>query len=727
MGSLERISSMSVREFADKIGAHKIFVTEEAKREYSSVFGDQDISIIIPPLFYVTPELYEKIEMARRQRGKSTAFTDDFLMNMRIDVLRWIEEITSPGIYYNIEMMEERFKDIDHQKFELYMKTMLFHELLEETSVKEKLTDEEFQGLLGHDHPIVLIGQTMFAALFGKEFVALNLKEILESIDGRIRYLEKLKQLGVADSSVHAGLVDLRQRFEKLAVSQDFYNGSLGLWNRVQEEIRHDQAMMGDNFRSEKLKRVFAEIFGDVLSDLRTRPDVVLKLITLIDEYMNTKQRKFANRERILFDYFGIDRLTNTSQGIAATEAVGRKVGVTGSFVREVRTNFIYWLYHVKGLREKDFRAGTDQAMMGLKEKGQVAKGQGSRTASQEPSKGGIDSNANESMHEQSVDKAMLSEFILRKLFNDDPQQRQWALRQIKTTKNPEYNEALIQLFAVEELQNLLRENLEVLAQVSGYQIALEKLRRAPIEEIEALRDRLQELLTSDTPTMDKIRIMFLSYVDVSKIEDLPDKDGLISSFRQSMARIRRNPELRKEYREFVEELDAAHRLQLLATDPEKYLNYLKLKKYKQALPKGERFEDDLLRAVDGLLKLNKRYQTKSMRRLKVFLKRIVSTGDGVSEKQLGQITMLFKNPRTKFSMDHAMMGLNKGGIDLNPNERMLQESGEKIKLDIPQSPSQNLEINSFVPVIFNISPPTTLPLLLGIRKKEEERIAQVL
>ena len=56
------------------------------------------------------------------------------------------------------------------------------------------------------------------------------------------------------------------------------------------------------------------------------------------------------------------------------------------------------------------------------------------------------------------------------------------------------------------------------------------------------------------------------------------------------------------------------------------------------------------------------------------------------------------------------------GGIDLNANEKTLEEQGDKIKLPISIDPSQwqNFKTNGFVPAIINITPPTSLPLLLG-------------
>ena len=62
------------------------------------------------------------------------------------------------------------------------------------------------------------------------------------------------------------------------------------------------------------------------------------------------------------------------------------------------------------------------------------------------------------------------------------------------------------------------------------------------------------------------------------------------------------------------------------------------------------------------------------------------------------------------------------GGIDLNANEKMLEEQGQKIMLPIvPNSATwQNLNTTGFIPVIIHISPPVSLPVLLGFNFKEE-------
>ncbi len=72
---------------------------------------------------------------------------------------------------------------------------------------------------------------------------------------------------------------------------------------------------------------------------------------------------------------------------------------------------------------------------------------------------------------------------------------------------------------------------------------------------------------------------------------------------------------------------------------------------------------------------------------------------------------------------DAAMMPKTPGGIDLNANERTLEEQGDTIKFPLPTNPSdwQNFQTNGFIPVIIHITPPVSLPALLGLENKNNE------
>ena len=60
---------------------------------------------------------------------------------------------------------------------------------------------------------------------------------------------------------------------------------------------------------------------------------------------------------------------------------------------------------------------------------------------------------------------------------------------------------------------------------------------------------------------------------------------------------------------------------------------------------------------------------------------------------------------------------MRNGGIDLNSNQTTLEEQGEKIKIPTSTDPSlwQNFQSNDFVPVIYTITPPTSLPSILRV------------
>ncbi len=83
---------------------------------------------------------------------------------------------------------------------------------------------------------------------------------------------------------------------------------------------------------------------------------------------------------------------------------------------------------------------------------------------------------------------------------------------------------------------------------------------------------------------------------------------------------------------------------------------------------------------------------------------------------------------------DRAMTGDAKspGGIDLNPNQTELKEQGSRIDFEHFYKSSsftpEQINVNGFVPVILQISPPVSLPFLLGMSQDREpiEKLAQV-
>jgi len=65
----------------------------------------------------------------------------------------------------------------------------------------------------------------------------------------------------------------------------------------------------------------------------------------------------------------------------------------------------------------------------------------------------------------------------------------------------------------------------------------------------------------------------------------------------------------------------------------------------------------------------------------------------------------------------------NTGGIDFNPNYLNIQSQGNKVKLPVLNNPQQfrNIEINGLVPFIFNITPITNIPMILGESEEQSE------
>jgi hypothetical protein len=72
------------------------------------------------------------------------------------------------------------------------------------------------------------------------------------------------------------------------------------------------------------------------------------------------------------------------------------------------------------------------------------------------------------------------------------------------------------------------------------------------------------------------------------------------------------------------------------------------------------------------------------------------------------------KKRLSELNTDTALTA-EKGGIDLNPNQNILQEHGETMKpARTDPAKWENYRTNGFVPVIIHITPPQSLPLILG-------------
>ena len=70
----------------------------------------------------------------------------------------------------------------------------------------------------------------------------------------------------------------------------------------------------------------------------------------------------------------------------------------------------------------------------------------------------------------------------------------------------------------------------------------------------------------------------------------------------------------------------------------------------------------------------------------------------------------------------------NPGGIDLTRKRLNLQTQGEGIEFNLPFDPNnlEKIPINGLTPVIFQITPVTDLPLLLGLAEEHPETLSAV-
>ena len=71
------------------------------------------------------------------------------------------------------------------------------------------------------------------------------------------------------------------------------------------------------------------------------------------------------------------------------------------------------------------------------------------------------------------------------------------------------------------------------------------------------------------------------------------------------------------------------------------------------------------------------------------------------------------------FIDDSAMQADNdftKGGIDFNPDllDLQIKRDEEGLPLPLPQQPVEMIDIDGFIPVIINIAPVPSIPLLMG-------------
>jgi hypothetical protein len=107
-----------------------------------------------------------------------------------------------------------------------------------------------------------------------------------------------------------------------------------------------------------------------------------------------------------------------------------------------------------------------------------------------------------------------------------------------------------------------------------------------------------------------------------------------------------------------------------------------------------------------------------------------IHVADGLGDELGEEITSGAFNPdllEGKALTIKSQADAKKGGIDFNPANLDIQSHGQKVDLPLPTNIDAigNIEINGLVPFIFNITPVSNLPDLLGeITDERPENIA---
>jgi hypothetical protein len=72
--------------------------------------------------------------------------------------------------------------------------------------------------------------------------------------------------------------------------------------------------------------------------------------------------------------------------------------------------------------------------------------------------------------------------------------------------------------------------------------------------------------------------------------------------------------------------------------------------------------------------------------------------------------------------IDKAMLGHTKGGIDLSPAlfDLQIRRDENGVPLPLLMQPLETMNIEGFYPILINIQPAVNLPLIFGLREKEE-------
>jgi hypothetical protein len=98
---------------------------------------------------------------------------------------------------------------------------------------------------------------------------------------------------------------------------------------------------------------------------------------------------------------------------------------------------------------------------------------------------------------------------------------------------------------------------------------------------------------------------------------------------------------------------------------------------------------------------------------------RLLARGDAIEatkRRAVGEEISTRATSTKEQGMQNDVVGDKKGGIDFNSANLDIQSHGQKVDFALPPNINEigNVEINGLMPFIFNITPVTDLPLLLG-------------
>lgn len=96
--------------------------------------------------------------------------------------------------------------------------------------------------------------------------------------------------------------------------------------------------------------------------------------------------------------------------------------------------------------------------------------------------------------------------------------------------------------------------------------------------------------------------------------------------------------------------------------------------------------------------------------------------GPGSNTKQIGVVKKADSKKKDKAQLSPSA---NPGGIDFNANNMNLESQGDAIKFDLPKNMKgiEPSSVNGVTPVIINMVPVPSLPLLLGLSQEENNKV----